>query len=152
VKQHDYNRQTLAAHEAGHAVVGLALGLALRSVSIYPYVTDPSNAGRTRLAVPIAQYTSRQICIWKLAGPESERQFTKRPRAQFATKDYADVRALIELTRTADDPPLDAVAAEHEAMAKALVMIHDSWIKTVASALLRYEILWADSVAALRPR
>ena len=59
---------------------------------------------------------------------------------------------MIEELRAPDDPPMDALAAQYEAMGKVYVVAHELWIKAVAKALLTHEILWADSVRALQPR
>src|SRR5262245_38200132 len=58
-----------AYHEAGHAVIAVALGLPLKSVTV-----SSRYGGLTVLRVPRFALTPDQDVVWTLAGPAAERR------------------------------------------------------------------------------
>ena len=142
-------RSCTAMHEAGHAVVGALFGLPSRVVSI---VAKAESAGRHQLMVTIGDlaHPARDICVWLLAGPESEKWFRKCARARGAEKDYALVRAVLELHVDAD-AEVNRRARRYEQLACATVLAHETWIRIVATQLLVEKALSAQTVRDLKP-
>ena len=146
----DYNTQAVAAHEAGHACVALALGVEIKLASIEVFSSEPTILGRVLYRYPFGKYTGRQIAVFTLGGPEAERQFRKESRL----RPYAEVEGIRDLlwaTRAPNDPPVETLVEECETLATALVLVHEKWIAAVARRLLKHNLLYADDVLDLRP-
>ena len=152
-------RRGAAYHEAGHAVVGVALRLGV----LYSVVGDelyPSR-GRTRQRVvpqpklfgqPL--YTDER-CLREIAGfyagPVAEKGAMSRANLVGASDDIAKIRRLLLFQFVQKDWP--AIEWQEEARASALVDRHWDAVTEVAEALLRDgRVSGRDVMAALRAR
>lgn len=141
--------QTLAHHEAAHAVVSLLVGWPLQRVSIVPNQV-PDSLGHSLPAVRIDDRESSDWLLVTLAGPAAERELTGRP----AVGDSADLevaRALLAVTlNVPGDAPLVAQRLkEWGFVANLRVREHWLWIQRTARQLRRRRTLTGADVAAL---
>ena len=137
-----------ACHEAAHAVVALRLGLIFDHVTAVPdydaetdgalHWTDLQSAGDLEI--------SREVdAIVLLAGPFAEARLTKQSLHDVLAGDAAGEDREALATLGLDDEQF--VAASREALA----LVEQDWpvIERVAEALLEFQTLACDEVAAL---
>jgi hypothetical protein len=130
-----------AHHEAGHAAVGVALGLRLKAASV---ISGPESYGMTAwLGPPLSERTSRRRLelrlLAKIAGPCAERRYRGRWNWVGAAGDLDAVAELL-LRLRADDarPYLD----------RATLVVDAAWddISTLASRLVETGIVMGGGV------
>jgi len=141
-------RELVAVHESAHAVIAELVGLPSQSVSVIRFASGP---GRHHLAEPIGPHAIHRVIMWALAGAEAEKHLGDLPRARFADVDYEFARDLLACTCGPADPDGNVLGRQAETLAKALVVLHATWIRRVADRLLVDHILTAEQVHALRP-
>jgi hypothetical protein len=140
---------SVAYHEAGHAVIALALDLDLRGVSV---IQQSHSSGQTKLAKKLGAYAPWRLAIYIHAGPEAQRHFTGRePDAAQVATDMHTVTELLDLTRKASGPSVQDLTARYRAMAYAMIISHEGWIRAVAAALMQRKALSGDEVLGLQP-
>ena len=139
-----------AVHEAGHAVVGLVLGLPLIKVSLHPAgsPTNPHSRGTTHWA-PTTQVTG-DTGVKDWAGPVATRYMTSD--GEIENENDADIVRLGALA-WALDPDSDPMilAQEWYLRAHALLSEHSNTVYRVAEALdLRGSLTAEDVNATIR--
>lgn len=139
----------VAYHESGHGVVALALDLDLRGVSV---VKQTHSDGQARLVKTLGAYAPWRVAIYVLAGGESEHYCTGVvPPAARVANDMYQVSALLDVTRKASAPPVEALVDRYRSQARAYVILNEAWIRAVAAALMQRKALSGDEVLDLQP-
>lgn len=128
-----------AWHEAGHAVVAVQHGFALKSVVVHPRRKPDGEAGLTEL-VMFSNADAVRLLTYLMAGPAAEKRFSGRS----ACGDSRDREQAIEVARVihdmkkpADHPDVVATVARAELIARALMLDDLTWaaVQAVAKAL-----------------
>jgi ATP-dependent Zn protease len=124
--------RSVAYHEAGHAVVALALGLKVARVEIFPddYSggTDAENSDHLPLVDRIA------ICV---AGMNSAEMFDALPSHELADAgDHRMVVELLEEMEETDEAMAYDLRQEGHQLAEDLLKIHASSVEDIAAKLL----------------
>ena len=147
-----------AYHEAGHAVIGRALGLVCGHVTI---VQDGDSSGHALIDDPYAiQYqwecrgkfrdlgsVFRGRIIALQAGAEAEREFGFTPKGDF--HDKAEIARMLDVRWLPEPDGTDRYEARLRSRARGLVRRHKAKIERVALALLKQGTLSPDEVEDL---
>lgn len=132
-----------AFHEAGHVVVGWALGLAVGRVEIAIGGDDAKGAADIEDAAALSLLDQLAICAGGLAAQEA---FDTPTHEGAGWGDYGKMMELM-----ADDLEEDQLKMMHRAHARAsgLISLHRSKVEQVAIALIERKRLDEDEVASL---
>lgn len=137
----------VAYHEAGHAVAWLAVGVAVKSVSITPL---PEGAARCRLSESMGSIKSLPLVVGLFASTHAVRLYSATTNA-FDQEDRWMARVVADGEfKNAQE---SARWLEHcDILARARVSLNAAWIHAVADALLRRRSLSGEEVEHLKPR
>ena len=124
----------VAYHEAGHAIVALALGSKVRSVSIAPSLTRCAH----RRGTP-------HNAIVALAGNLAEQRGC--PGSNFDA--FVDLRCALDVAESLQ--PADPLALLQKFLDQADELLDERWgqVETIAAALLQRQRLTGDEIDAL---
>ena len=149
--------QSLAHHEAGHAVIALSLGIRVFHASTLPRYDC---GGEVRLA-PLSGMTIDKGLLVTLAGPAAQRRYFPLLR-QFDADlddhmgrfDTEQARTLLSVLHGADHVSSDLITGElsrWRVRADQAVTLQWPWIAAVATALEQRRRLSGDDIAHLNP-
>jgi hypothetical protein len=140
----------LSLHEAAHAVIALAAGVAIPYAITGIDAVDVMVAGRTWRVCPQAPLETQVVIL--LAGGVAERRHYGF--AELEAADWTDARSLLAAVMGCQ-PPDAAVTGkllELDRLASESVQEHWPWIAASAQALLRWRALTSREIQKLRPR
>jgi ATP-dependent Zn protease len=161
LKMDDLKRR-IAVHEAGHAVIGRALGIPVRQVTI---LENEDARGHAEISDPIATWQrgdgpraklANSFVVMLFAGGEAERVLLRGPSeldgndCQRATACLAEAGAVPGASFVGDEH-FDRHEANLRRRATSLVQQHRSRIERLAEALVERETLTSLEVDALFP-
>jgi hypothetical protein len=165
-------RELVAYHEAGHAVVAHALGLPVESVTIKPSPEDDT-LGSSAISAGAARREAERMAydysaVWRslvltVAGPVAQALEASRkpfagpsPRidwndAQFGMDLMDAVDSCLSLGYPGEDGTVDTTAVLYEAEAAACVLLRSRWgeVEDLAEHLLKAKTLSGDEVRAI---
>ena len=141
--------QTLALHESGHAIAGIAFGVDLLEVTIRPKY--PRSAGNVTYAHDVG---GRPSVIISVAGSEAERMgmgLTPFPETQDALLARQTVRALIygqdaDLDVVMDETLIDSAVEDLRAAARTLLRVRWALLLDMSRRLYDTRELTAEDI------
>jgi hypothetical protein len=124
-------RKALAYHEAGHAVVGYALGLTIERVTINPDETSLGHCRYQNWEEWTASSPPERVLSLLLAGAVAEEIATGRPSGA------SDDRAALGVARAHSAGDAEALARLTAARQRTACLLEEYWpvVKTLAGAL-----------------